>query len=141
MKAEKIGNLDTDKDTNNLPAATADDVKSIFKDLSETHLPKKCLKGYTQNTNECVNSIVWKLCPKVKRHGLTVVNSATAVAGCIFSGGTSSSETVLGEMQLAVGAFERNFFSAKDSARIITLHASKESRGRRRMRRLGQDGR
>lgn len=143
-KAEAAGTLDTYKHTNNLPKAVMDEIKPIFKDLVKTELLKKCLDGYTQNANESVNSVIWKFCPKVKHHGLTVVNTATAVAVCIFNDGTTSLGEILKELQIEVGVFSRNFFEQKDAARIITaqrqsLHASKEYRRRRRMRRLGRE--
>ena len=37
--------------------------KPIFKDLAKTELFQKCLAGYTQHANECLNSIIWKFCP------------------------------------------------------------------------------
>ena len=129
--------------TNNLHAAITVDVKPIFKNLSKTDILKTCWKGYMQDASECINSIIWKFCPKVKRHRLTVVNTATALRVFIFSDGASSLETIWEELQLGVGAFERDIFSTDYRARAITaqrqaLHASKEYR-RRRMR-LGRDG-
>ena len=65
-KAETAGTLGTHTHKNNLPATSMDEIQPIFKDLSKTELLRKCLVGYTQSSNECVNSVIWKLSPKVK---------------------------------------------------------------------------
>ena len=47
-----------------MPKWIHDILKPIFMDLSSDTLLRKCLHGETQNTNECLNSIVWTCCPK-----------------------------------------------------------------------------
>ena len=59
------GTLQTYRQTNNLSSAIMDEMKPIFKDLAKAELLQKCLAGFIQNANECLNSIMWKFCPKV----------------------------------------------------------------------------
>ena len=37
----------------------------IFNDPQQARVVKKCLRGKTQNNNECLNGIVWKGCRKM----------------------------------------------------------------------------
>lgn len=47
--------------SNTIPAAVMDNIKDIFKDLPMPALLKKCVGGRTQNANESLNSLIWKL--------------------------------------------------------------------------------
>ncbi|KAJ8887125.1 hypothetical protein PR048_013340 [Dryococelus australis] len=47
-----------------LPRVVVEEMKSLFRDLSEPELLKKCLHGRTQNPNESVNSVIWNRLPK-----------------------------------------------------------------------------
>ena len=93
-------------------------IKPVFKDLAQTQLLRKCLEGFTQNPNESVNSIVWKLCPKDKNHGLTTVTTAVAVAVGIFNDGAMTYAAVLKHLGLSVGVFTKQFITSADSARV-----------------------
>ena len=121
-----------------------EEMRPIFKDLAKTELLRKCEQGYTQNSNESVNNLVWKYCPKEKHHGLTTVETSVAIAVCIFNDGCSRLGQILEVMDINVGEFATTFFEDKDTFRIITAQrqaqmATKESRKRRRQRRLGRD--
>ena len=87
---------------------------------------------------------MWKFCPKVKHHGVKVVNTATAIAVCVFNDGT----TALDSGGNSAGTGDLHFcvcekmFKDKDIAWIImtqkqAVHASKEEGRRRRLRRIG----
>lgn len=41
-------------------------IKSVYKDLANPHLLKRCLKGATQNPNESIHAKVWNRCSKAK---------------------------------------------------------------------------
>eukprot|EP00916_Digyalum_oweni_P006115 GHVL01010535.1.p1 GENE.GHVL01010535.1~~GHVL01010535.1.p1 ORF type:complete len:168 (-),score=12.39 GHVL01010535.1:823-1326(-) len=139
-----LNDLEHYKHKNNLAPAIMDELKPIFKDLAKTELLRKCVDGYTQNSNESFNNIIWKLCPKRKKHGLVTVNTAVAVAVCLFNDGASSLGAVLKNLQLNPGNFALKFFVDKDTSRILisqrqALHATKEWRRRRKTQRLGRD--
>lgn len=129
---------------NNLPVPIMDIVKPIFKDLANTDLLRKCLDGYTQNANESVNSVIWKYCSKTRFHGLTVVQTAVAIAVCLFNDGASTVKTMLEKMGITVFTFTRQFLEDKDALRIICAQrqarmSSKEYRRAQRLRRLGRE--
>lgn len=93
-------------------------IKPIFQDLSKPSLLGKCLDGYTQNANECVNSVVWKYCPKKKNHGVTVVKIAAAMAVSVFNDGAQALLDIMRAMELRVGKFASDYGDQKDSRRI-----------------------
>ena len=143
-QAEAEGRLATYKHTNTLPKAVMTEIKPVFKDLANTQLLKKCLEGYTQNANESLNNLIWKYCPKTKNHGLVVVETATALAVCIFNDGAVSLIKILEEMGLSAGKFCREFCEQKDVLRVLNAERranehSLVARRARRKARLAQE--
>ena len=61
---DKLKRTNTCKSHISIPKWIHDILKPIFMDLSSDTLLRKCLHGETQNTNECLNSIVWTRCPR-----------------------------------------------------------------------------
>ena len=137
-KAEAEGRLQDYKHKTNLPAAVMDTIKPVFKDLAKTELLRKCVEGYTQNSNESVNGLIWKLCPKHKNHGLTTVNTAVALAVTLFNDGAKTYASVLEELKLTVGSFTQLFINQVDAERInnaqrqarLTSHEARIARRR-----------
>ena len=121
-----------------------DAIKPIWKDLCKTELLTKCLAGYTQNQNESLNSLIWQLCPKKKNHGLRTVETAVAVAVCLFNDGCTALMAILRTMDIIPGQFcsayceQTDAYRVKNAQRQVML-ASKELRQARRRRRLGID--
>ena len=143
-KAAASHTLHTYKNTNSLPMAVMEVIKPIFQDLSNPSLLSKCLDGYTQNANECVNSVVWKYCPKKKYHGVTVVKVAAAMAVSVFNDGAQSHLDIMIAMELSVGKFASDFCEQKDSRRIKNAKkqakdASHEARIAKRRKRKAVD--
>ena len=52
LKSKQANELHQFEHTANLPVCVMDASKPIFKDLANTHLLRRCLDGYTQNSNE-----------------------------------------------------------------------------------------
>ena len=129
---------------NSLPKAVMDTIKPVFRDLSDPDLLRKCLKGYTQNANESVNSLVWRFAPKRKNHGVHVVNTALALAVGVFNDGAGTYAKVMRELGIKVTELARSSFEHIDAARIAdpkrkTQAASHEARIRRRQERKARD--
>ena len=61
-KAEAVGGSYEHK--NSLPEAVLEEIKPIFRDLSDSALLTKCLHGHTQNPNESFNNCIWVRIPK-----------------------------------------------------------------------------
>ena len=54
-----------------LPEVFLKELTPIFLALSEQKLLERCVRGATQNPNECLNSLVWAWCHKY--HGIKFV--------------------------------------------------------------------
>ena len=53
-------------ETKRSPPVFKDELRPIFKSLTDDALLDRCLMGLTQNKNECINSVLWSKCPKIK---------------------------------------------------------------------------
>ena len=118
--------------------------KTNFKDLAKPELLQKCLEGSTQNANESTKSLIWKHSPKTKNNGLTVVNTAVAIAVCVFNGGANTLGHMLEKLGMSVGVSTEQFLQDKDTMRILTSHrmahlATREERRRRRLQSIGRE--
>ena len=60
----------------------------IYKRMSDAHLIKRMEKGKTQNSNECVHSVIWSRCPKTVFIGKHKLHGATASAVAVFNEGS-----------------------------------------------------
>ena len=120
-------------------------IKPVFRDQGHPDLLQKCLQGYTQNSNESINNLIWKFCPKRKKHGLTTVNTAVALATGVFNDGTETyNARVMRELDLTVGPYARVCFSDIDADRIQsaqqqTKASTHEARIARRRNRFARD--
>ena len=144
LKAEQANELHQFKHTGNLPVCVMEAIKPIFKDLANTDLLRRCLDGYTQNSNESVNNAIWKYCPKTRFHGLTVVRTAVAIAVCIYNDRASRIKDMLEALEISAGIFTMEFLTDKDTSLIMFAQrqarmSSKEYRRAQRLRRLGRE--
>lgn len=124
---------------NILPNSTMDVMKPIFNDLSHPKLLSRCLGGKTQNNNESINSLIWKLCPKIQGAGKRIVEISTNEAVILFNDGNRGKIKVMEEFGLIVGTHARACFSELDQRRIATsniryLQSTKEARKSKRMK-------
>jgi len=75
--------------------------------LSETKLLERCVRGATQNRNECINSMVWVRCPKHKHHGVKVIRCAVASAVCHFHSGAASRVSVMNRLHSSWNVYKK----------------------------------
>ena len=68
----------TYKDDDCLPEVFLELLRPTFMTLCDTKLLERCIRGTTQNPNECINGTVWVRCPKHKHHGAKVVRYAAS---------------------------------------------------------------
>ena len=92
-------------------------IKPVFRDLAHSVLLSKCLSGYTQNTNEALNNIIWKFCPKKKNYGLRTVQTGVALVS-LFNDGNVAFIKVMERLGLEAGQFSRQCFVDRDMRRI-----------------------
>ncbi|GBO98539.1 hypothetical protein EVAR_1040_1 [Eumeta japonica] len=77
----------------------------ILKNKHEVFVPEEETIGYrilnffnvfTQNNNESINHIIWKIAPKEVHSALKIVEIAANIAACIFNEGVRSILQILG---------------------------------------------
>ena len=86
--------------------------------LSNSKLLARCVRGATQNRNECINSLVWIQCPKHKFHSAKVVHFAVASAVCHFHSGAASREGVMFSLAIPGGTRTEKSCYNKDRKRV-----------------------
>ena len=98
--------------------------KTNFQRSSQNGTVTELSSWLRTKCNECLNSIIWKFCPTVKHHGVKVVNTATAIAVCVFNDGTTALEEILQELEIYIFVF------AKKCSKTRTLPGSSWHRNR-----------
>ncbi|XP_011685181.1 PREDICTED: uncharacterized protein LOC105448356 [Wasmannia auropunctata] len=93
-------------------------IKPIYEELSSDDLLSRRLGGYTQNTNESFNSVVWSIAPKAVSSGKTVLDIAIDIAIITFNDGLSSLFLVYDALGLTVGRNLYDFCLESDENRI-----------------------
>lgn len=114
-------------------------LKPVFNDLSQPKLLVRCLGSKTQNNNESINSVIWKLCPKTIGCGRKVVEIATNEAIVLFNDGNSGRKRLMESFGLTFGKNMSNFSSTMDLKRIKFAEkkfvlSTREARQAKRMR-------
>ena len=135
---DQASGTSTYKDDDCLPEVFLEVLRPTFMTLSETKLLERCVRGATQNQNECINSLVWVRCPKHKHHGVKVIRCGVASAVLHFHGGAASREKVIQRLSIPAGAFTRRASLIRDKKRLqkSDLQASKKDKKRRQAERL-----
>ena len=96
------------------------------------------MKGLSQN-NEALNHLVWDISPKEKFAGPETVETACALAVCLFNGGAKTLQSVLEGLHLETGEHCRSGFTTIDQQRLYAagqkaLDATKVRRSQRKSR-------
>lgn len=138
-KAVAEGSQDSFIHKPTIPISVMDVIKPIFRDLSHPNLLTRCLGGKTQNNNESINSVIWKLCPKTQGSGRRIVEIATNEAVILFNEGNRGRKNVMEEFGIVVGSNAEQCFKLLDEERISTsdlrfLQSTKEARKIKRMK-------
>ncbi|KAJ4451623.1 hypothetical protein ANN_03092 [Periplaneta americana] len=101
QKAKESGQPFSHK--NSLPYTIVEEIKPIFRDLTNIELLKKCLHGRTQNPNECINSIIWARLPKTVFVSISTLHFGVYDAVITFNYGNMSRCKVLQRLLKTVG--------------------------------------
>ena len=112
----------------------------IYARLGSRGLLAKCIDGYTQNANESLHNLVWRLCPKVLHLGKKAVEVACALAVCQWNDGRSSYQAIAKRLGAAITPSSAGHLQQRDIARMkkaryrVTDRAKALRRRARRMR-------
>ncbi len=115
---DKATGTKTYKPDSLLPSVFLEVLRPVFMTLSDEKLLGRCVKGATQNRNECLDSLVWIHCLKHKFHGKKIVQFATASAVCHYHGGASSRQNVLNRLDIPGGKHTEMICGSKDRKRV-----------------------
>ena len=114
-----------------LPVAVRDEIMHIFHNLSSEDLLKKCLHGFTQNNNECLNDLIWKILPKDVYVGSKIFNIGVASAIMSFTSGAKELCKVMEKLGMTPGPFTQVFCQLKDRNRIDNMNRKSSVEGKK----------
>lgn len=116
--SEADGTLESFKHKPALLEKVQEAIKPVFEVLSSDDLLQRCTGGNTQNSNECVNSCIWKLAPKHLHCGAQTVEIATYIGVSLFNEGCTALLKIMDLLGIAVGFEACNFARMSDEKRI-----------------------
>lgn len=127
-----------------LPKQVFDAIKPIYESLTNDELLQRCIGGFTQNSNESFNQIVWKIMPKTLPASYTTVSIAAYIATCTFNEGTYGLLAVFDAMGIKLGPHAHAFAKAEDCIRVEkanrrSLENTREARVARRQLKMASD--
>ena len=114
-KSEEPG---SHKGHDTLPVDIGKKLVPIFQRLSNPKLLNRCSRSMTQNANEALHSILWKIVPKSTYVGRKTMQTAMAFAVCRYAMGASYQSLICKAMQLEPGAVLKETAREKDLKRL-----------------------
>ncbi|XP_065650410.1 uncharacterized protein LOC136078561 [Hydra vulgaris] len=109
---------------------------TVWHDLTTDLLLLKCLHGQTQNRNECLNSMVWKKCPKEIFVSRKLLEIGICSAIIEFNDGKSGLTPIIQVLGLPVSKFMLNAFRKSDTDRIKNIQRKSSTKGIRMRKKL-----
>eukprot|EP00117_Sycon_ciliatum_P049135 scpid97571/ scgid34883/ len=111
--------------TDTLPKAVLDAIRSLYFRLTDRDLLARCTRGATQNSNECFNGLLWKLCPKELFCSASTVETAVYLAVTLFNNGATTIHSVLSALHCDVGYWSSK--GAKEMDKSGLYHSARKS--------------
>lgn len=136
---------DTYSHKHSVPEVVMKELKTTFRDLTNTELLKKCVHGRTQNFNESLNNVIWTRIPKNTFVGLPTLKLGVMDAIITFNLGALGKIKVLEKLCKAAGRNCLVGLKSIDKLRIIeankAIQIQKKSKRRekRNLKRKKQD--
>lgn len=138
QRASAMNTLSSYKhDYDPLPSEVSSAIKPIYEELSKEELLERCVGGFTQNNNESLNQLIWKITPKILPAGSKIVEIAAFVAAGTFNEGVSALLLFMHGMDLKLGRNSHEYARKEDENRILIAEkkadaATREARIRHR---------
>ena len=117
-----------------LPAAIREFIRPLFVELSDENLLSKCLHGKTRNSNESINGVIWKRCPKDVFVGRKVLEMGVASAVISFNDRTKQLIDVMKELKVEPGHYSETYYNYKNFYHVKSMENKKtvETKSRRK---------
>jgi len=110
-----------------LPNDVLSAIKPIYEELSKDVLLERCVGGFTQNNNESLNQLIWKITPKILPAGSKIVEISAFIAACTFNQGISALLTFLHGMDVKLGRNSHEYARNEDAHRILIVEKRAEA--------------
>ncbi len=110
-----------------LSTEVAEAMKPIYERMSDPNLLKRMLKGKTQNTNECLHSVIWSRCSKTVFVGHRRLRCAVARAVGSFNAGASHLTEVMELLAVETNELTQAFTEKVDVLRIAKAERANKS--------------
>lgn len=126
----------THKDHETLPVEIGKKLVPIFQRLSDEQLLQRCSRNMTQNANESLHHLVWKICPKATYVGRRTMQTAMALAICQFTMGASFKVLLCKVLKLVPGKTLEVASRKKDLKRLRHAEKSVSESSKKRRKHL-----
>ena len=120
----------------NLSGQLTRKLQGIFRRLTEENLLKRCTRNRTQNPNESLHNIIWRLCPKSTFAGRRTVETAAALAVCNFSMVASFRNVLCEIIGTEMGSYSEEFVRNKSLQRVKKAYNASTEEVKRRRRQV-----
>ncbi|XP_025992970.1 uncharacterized protein LOC105198260 isoform X1 [Solenopsis invicta] len=112
-----------------LPENVIQAIKPIYEDLSKDELLERCLGGFTQNANESLNQLIWRIAKKLSG-SKQIVEFAAYVAACTFNESVGAFLIFLSDMNVSFGPSAHEYARLEDSCRMnrVDIRAEQHSK-------------
>ena len=124
------------KNHETLPVAVAQKMVPLFNRLTDAKLLQRCVRGKTQNPNESLHNLIWRLCPKTKYVGKNTITNAVCMAICQFSAGSSFREALCKVLGFAPGIYLEEGSMKKDIRRIKNAEKASGEKAKAKRKKL-----
>ena len=120
-----------------LPPVFLELLTPTWKSLADRKLLERCIGGFTQNTNECLNMVLWNKCSKHKFHGRKTVQIAVTSAEVHYNNGATGKYALMNKMHIHSGSHSVTHSAKKDRKRLSNSQkdASVEAKRNRQSKR------
>lgn len=136
FQRDKVNRTNTFKHGTGLPLDVREEIKPIYKRLSEDSLLSKCLDGKTQNQNESLNGMVWERVPKGVFVGSEVLQLGVYDAVAHFNIGSRAAIKVFESLGIPPGEFCINECQQLDKIRVLKAEYKFQEKNKTRRRLL-----
>ncbi|XP_037906116.1 uncharacterized protein LOC119648436 [Hermetia illucens] len=102
-----------------LPSDISSAIKPIYEELSKEELLERSVGGFTQNNNESLNQLIWKITPKILPAGSKILDIAAYVAAGTFHEGIAALLLLMHSMDLKLGRNSHQYERKEDESRIL----------------------
>ncbi|KAG8237772.1 hypothetical protein J437_LFUL017088 [Ladona fulva] len=111
-----------------------------LKQCKKENARKRCVGGFTQNSNESLNNVIWRIALKVHHSGAAIVLIAANIGACTFNEGAKTLMIIMQQLNIDAGQKCTVYCKNQDQQCIdlAQVWAQQATRGERIARRARQ---